>query len=141
MAPFAVGDAIEVAGAAADGFANAWFRATVESRRRPANGAVAVSDELAVSFPDFVRPDGSLEIETHAERSHRVRPAQPAPAVAPLLAEYQVGAGAVGAGGCWLRGLVGAGHSCPPAAGRQASSPARPSAPLPPSLPTPCASS
>lgn len=104
-ATFAVGDPCEVAGAAADGFAAAWFRGRVESTRRPADRA-AVSDELAIAFPDFVRPDGKSEVEHHAARSHRVRPAQPAPAVTPLLAEYQARAGG-GWGAGWRLGLCG----------------------------------
>ena len=109
MSALAVGDACEVAGSAADGFAAAWFTGRVTRVIRP-SARTAVSDELQISYPDFVRPDGSPELEQHPARSHRVRPPQPAPAAPPTLAEYQVGAGAgwrlVGAGRRRAGGVV-----------------------------------
>lgn len=45
------------------------------------------------SFTDFIRPNGTPEIEHHPARSLRVRPTQPALAVPLSVAEYQVGAG------------------------------------------------
>lgn len=99
-----MGDACEVAGSAEDRFAAAWFRGQVVARWRPSERE-AVSDDVQVCFPDFVRPDGAAELEVHPARSLRVRPAQAAPAVTASLDEYQAGAaqaGAVGSGCGWV---------------------------------------
>ncbi|PRW60864.1 SNF2 super family [Chlorella sorokiniana] len=103
---FSVGDACEVAGSPEDGFAAAWFRGRVERVILP-SARTAVSDVLEISFPDFIRPDGTAEIEHHPARSLRVRPTQPAPAVPAMVAEYQIGdAVDVRVDSVWWHGVI-----------------------------------